>query len=1482
MADQNPADDFGFVPDPTPEPSGSPTPSGSPAPAATPDDDLGFVPDPTPAPKPDTSAMRAHVEENLKNYAAANADKGPVESNGQARQQNAAKSFYEALKAGLQLSTAGLGIRGELPDTVLPQDAPRAFRIASQIGTLAGDIPAMLIGGIIGGAASGAEGATIGSVVPGLGTAIGGVSAGAVGASAGAFAFPAALRKIMMDHYEKRDITSASDFTDRLLGTTWEAIKGATTGAATALTGGAIGAVAGPIAGLGSEIATMTTVGKVLDGHLPDAQDFIDAAIVVGGLHGVTMVAPKLRAIYAQTGEKPIDIINAAQRNPVLKQELASDNPDLPAQAKVEDATNPTTEVKLNSNHENVQPLLPGMDVPKTATVPHLDQWGNPVPGKVDLMSAGVAHRLPDVPHEQVTLKNGDVITLKAEMVSGSEEGEFSDKSSFGTKLAPLPGVAAYDASGRKIGQVPIAGEFKGEDRQFVHTSAGTEVIPEMRRNGVASAMYDYANRNITPLEPSEGQTEDGKAFSQEYTKRSQENSKDQTSDEEQGPSPIEDRNAKIEDSIENSPDGRTKDDPILSKIVAHPEKKTDGFTLEGLRTAVLDDLNPLLQATKSATGRSLEDEIALATQDNPNIGSDEKLAAGSDPYKLGTNFRSVGDKVGAFLSRGTLDFKTGKMNGEGLQTILEDTPDKDINGLVKYMVSKRALELADRGIETPFERSDLEAAVKEGAKFDDVAQRITDYRNRIKQYMVDAGMLDPKKSELFDEMNKSYVPFQYLMDEDPFTGQSSSPGSGFFRKIKGSGDREALLNPLQTIFTDTAWMITRAEENRVLQATVDLSNSSEFAEKVPGEVKPVSIGRNQIAAELEKQGIDTTDMNIDSITAFTKIDRPLASNERVIYRDGKAEVWAFRKDIYGALSALAGEGPKVVNVWAKLALAPFTITAKTLRAGVVLNPGFTLRHFERSQVMAAISSDHISRPFEGLLSSIGDIVGDRDAWNEMLNSGAVNGSMERVAKIMDEKPWELNKETGWLNNGWNTLKNKLDILGALQKISEVSDNAARLTEFKKSGGADENATFDQHTQAAFNARQVTIDNQRAGTLMRYFAKVVPFSNVIVQGGARMAENFTEHPLKYTANAAAFITIPSILTFLNGHKDERYTNAEDWEKDLFYVIPTNKWESPDSAGDLASRSDQGRRQLADGSWQVNNGYTYRIPKPFELGVAFGSIPERLLAHYVDQKPEAFNHLAATLEHGFVPNISPPLVTAAIEHTTNRSLFTGDAIISSQAEKLQPAYQQSNYTSETAKQIGKIIGGIPIVRGLGPKDAPLASPEIIDNYIQDLSGSLGKYSVQLADKGLHMAGVGNLTPKPETTINEIPFVKEFLIRNPTMKVQSIQDFKDNFDEASKLFATTQYLAKGGNLKASQALWDSEPELHMKLDGIQEAINTSRQVIQMTYANRNMTPTDKRQLINFYTWAAISASQRGNKMVSDFKKSVNNKPQTEAGQ
>src|SRR5258708_18076330 len=173
---------------------------------------------------------------------------------------------------------------------------------------------------------------------------------------------------------------------------------------------------------------------------------------------------------------------------------------------------------------------------------------------------------------------------------------------------------------------------------------------------------------------------------------------------------------------------------------------------------------------------------------------------------------------------------------------------------------------------------------------------------------------------------------------------------------------------------------------------------------------------------------------------------------------------------------------------------------------------------------------------------------------------------------------------------------------------------------------------------ASFSSREVTLDFARLGSKMKSVNAVIPFWNAQVEGVDRAARAFYNYPYRTLMKVGVSITLPSVALWFATHNDPRVREISRWEKDLFWIVPTNKWVDVEKS--IADSTPDAYKRVVNGQWQRNDGTVWRIPKPFELGVLFGSVPERVLDAFYDSHPEAFKDLAKSIQQAFLPNFVP--------------------------------------------------------------------------------------------------------------------------------------------------------------------------------------------------------------------------------------------------
>src|SRR6267154_5695914 len=235
-----------------------------------------------------------------------------------------AGGIWDALVAGGQRSATGLLLRGKLPDVVLdPHHASWYEQALGSVAEVSSDIVPAVAGAVAGGLGGRAAGGNVGQLL---------------GTGAGMMAVPTAIRESLTRAYQTGEADSSMDFLAR----SRIAIKGmsepdvlkatgkaALVGAAT-LGMGRLFAPLGRVVQAGAEVGTMTVAPAALEGHLPEPQDFVNAAIVVGGMKVAGHVAAKLTNIYAKTGKAPEEVLADAKIDPTITEDLKAAGTEIP------------------------------------------------------------------------------------------------------------------------------------------------------------------------------------------------------------------------------------------------------------------------------------------------------------------------------------------------------------------------------------------------------------------------------------------------------------------------------------------------------------------------------------------------------------------------------------------------------------------------------------------------------------------------------------------------------------------------------------------------------------------------------------------------------------------------------------------------------------------------------------------------------------------------------------------------------------------------------------------------------------------------------------------------------------------------------------------------------------------------------------------------------------------------------------------------
>lgn len=424
-------------------------------------------------------------------------------------------------------------------------------------------------------------------------------------------------------------------------------------------------------------------------------------------------------------------------------------------------------------------------------------------------------------------------------------------------------------------------------------------------------------------------------------------------------------------------------------------------------------------------------------------------------------------------------------------------------------------------------------------------------------------------------------------------------------------------------------------------------------------------------------------------------------------------------------------------NMVAKILSYP----ANWLRAGATLSPEFILRNPVRDMIGASIYSKHGFIPVVDTFKGLALFLKKGELYWDYMKSGAAHAAM--VSLDRDYLGGQLRDIMSRDSKVTKLIKNPLEVLRAMSEATEMATRLAEFDNARKGYTGIGNRLFGKDRkpltarEAALESRDITLDFSRRGSHTKRVNQVIAFFNATIQGADKMARVFKEDPRGMTVKTMLYITLPSILLWYMNKDDERYQELPQWEKDTFWIIP-------------------GKENM------------YRVPKPFEAGVLFGTSFERMLQYFDDaknnRKSVGFKGFGDRVIDSLAPSFMPTAMIPIVEAMTNYSLFRQRNIIPQSQENLPAHLQYGANTSELAKFVGDKIN---------------VSPYIVDNTIRGYGGGLA---------GLGLSGIDAATGAKENNASkkwyEAPGLRGFTVA-PYQSSDSVQRVYDDYKEQEKL-------------------------------------------------------------------------------------------------
>jgi len=739
------------------------------------------------------------------------------------------------------------------------------------------------------------------------------------------------------------------------------------------------------------------------------------------------------------------------------------------------------------------------------------------------------------------------------------------------------------------------------------------------------------------------------------------------------------------------------------------------------------------------------------------------ELSIQENPYLLARLLRGIAGKIDVFITKGTFGKTFWKMEGgrakpdytgESLENILKEVKEPTaLQDFSIYLVAQRAVELSKRNIETGIEVADAQASISEletkYPKFSNLAERLYGYQNRLLSYAQEMGIIS---KELLGKLRQygKYVPFYRVFNElqsKGFMGNKMANIASPIKRIKGS-ERE-IINPLESIIKNTYVFIESGERNQIGIMMANLVDKNpEIADTFERIKHPIARVAGVTAKEL---GVEIEGLNEEDAEAIVDIFRPsffVRGDEVTVLIDGKKQYYRVDPELRDAFLNLDRE---TLGIIGRLLSLP----AKWLRAGATLSPDFMVRNPLRDQVTAFCYSNYNFLPGIDFMRGLASLI-RRDADYQLY---CTSGAEWAVLVSPDMK--QIHKSFQEIVRGKRFTDYVKHPLGFFQILSAWGETATRLGEFK--AGIRRGAT---PLEAGYSARAVTLDFAQAGTTARAINQIIAFFNANLRGWGRVYSSFKEHPTRTAVKIFIGITLPSILLYFANRDDPRWKEIPQWQKDLFWIV---------FIGDTI----------------------YRIPKPFELGMIFGSIPERFLEYLDNKDPELFKETLINIAEAGNPGFIPTAMLPILEWMTNHSFFRGRDLVPASRQKMPPELQYTQWTTEVSKKLGELLN-LPPVK--------------IENLILGWTGGLGRYAMEGVDLILKGTGITPNIPEPSRTLADIPVIRAFVVRNPYgSSGETVNRFYDKLEEYEQGEKYLKEMLKLGNEEKFNRYKASHPEL-----------------------------------------------------------------------
>lgn len=687
-------------------------------------------------------------------------------------------------------------------------------------------------------------------------------------------------------------------------------------------------------------------------------------------------------------------------------------------------------------------------------------------------------------------------------------------------------------------------------------------------------------------------------------------------------------------------------------------------------------------------------------------------------------------------------------MRDNGLHKVIQNV--KDPNALDQYLIAKHAADLEKQGIKTGRNLQADQQLIKDLAPtYEPHAQAIMKYNQGLLDTAANYGLISKDLAASLKKQYPNYVPVNRIFGEGEKPqfngaggGKASRSTQTAVQRIKGS--TRQIESPLSSIAAKTQDIVKQGEVNKaasILASYKDLpGNPFSLRELKPSE----TVGAKPTIAFLD---------------------------------NGKVRRFETTPEIEAAAKSLNKEQ---IGILGKIVRVPTRI----LRLGATgINVGFAMANVTKDMVSAIINSRH---PFETsalnpkILGKAFDAATHHSGkdYAELLRQGAGGTSFDiaRDAPVQNVARIRADKNLG--TKALYTARHPGELLRAVENTIGRSEEFTRALQYfgnKEAALKQGMSQADAARYGAHYARNNTVNFARAGEYGAVLNSALPYLNAGIQGSRTFLRNVKERPVQTLTKVAIFSTLPAATTTAWNLSDPKraaaYKDISEYEKQgNLIILPPNPQKDP-KTGRWNAIKIPVSQEIAN----LNNIARNAVEQGFGAGQVD---PATVLGDLIGTATS----LNVQTPRQVLGQVTPQAIKPGIETITNQNLFTGNKIVPDSQKNLPAQDQYGDYTSGTAKVLGKTLG---------------LSPRQIDNGIRTTTGGAGQTALNASDSAL--AALGLIKPNEVQGRNLPDTVSGRFFGASSIPASDSAD-KAFQDASKKLIASPQYQALSQQDKA----------------------------------------------------------------------------------